>query len=130
MSKFISCEKIDLCNIDRDLMSRGITEHLRERNKRVKRALEIDCGAEFVGAFIVDRGHKNGREIHVISENGIIWVFNESKYKRGEKALITVLIGRPNQVKRYWDMCGECVSVELERVLDKCVKWVRLGWNV
>lgn len=46
--------------------------------------------------FIVDKGHKNGKEIHVITENGIIHIYNQHS-----KRYITGLIARPAQLMRY-----------------------------
>lgn len=46
--------------------------------------------------FIVDKGHKNGKEIHVITENAVIHIYNYYS-----KRYITGLIARPAQLKRY-----------------------------
>ena len=46
--------------------------------------------------FIVDKGHKDGKEIHVITENGIIHIYNKHS-----KRYITGLIARPAQLMRY-----------------------------
>lgn len=46
--------------------------------------------------FVVDRGHKNGKEIHVITENGIINIYNQNSRK-----YVTGLIARPSQLTRY-----------------------------
>lgn len=46
--------------------------------------------------FIVDKGHKNGKEIHVITENGVINIYNYNS-----KKYITGLIARPAQLTRY-----------------------------
>ena len=46
--------------------------------------------------FTVDKGHKNGAEIHVITENGIIHIYNKAS-----KKYITGLIARPGQLTRY-----------------------------
>jgi len=45
----------------------------------------------------VDRGHRNGAEVHIITTTAIILVFNART-----KKLITKLIARPNQIKRYY----------------------------
>lgn len=46
--------------------------------------------------FVVDKGHRNGKEIHVITENGIINIYNYNS-----KKYITGLIARPSQLIRY-----------------------------
>lgn len=50
-----------------------------------------------VAEFTVDRGHKDGAEIHVITSTAIIVIFNYRTHK-----LVTKLIARPNQIKRYY----------------------------
>ena len=44
-----------------------------------------------------DRGHPNGAEIHKITDTGIIIIYNERTLK-----LVTKIIARPNQIRRYW----------------------------
>ena len=46
----------------------------------------------------VDRGHRNGAEIHVISSTGIITIYNERT-----KKMVTRLIARPGQIRRYYN---------------------------
>lgn len=45
----------------------------------------------------LDRGHRNGAEIHKISDTGIIIVYNKRTMK-----MVTKLIARPGQLKRYF----------------------------
>lgn len=52
--------------------------------------------AVIFGAYRVDKGHKNGAEIHVLYSNGIIRIYNERTRKH-----ITDLVGRIGQCKRY-----------------------------
>ena len=44
-----------------------------------------------------DRGHPNGAELHRITDTGIIIIYNERTLK-----LVTKIIARPNQIRRYW----------------------------
>ena len=46
----------------------------------------------------VDRRHRNGAEIHVISSTGIITIYNEKTRK-----MVTRLIARPGQIRRYYN---------------------------
>jgi hypothetical protein len=48
-------------------------------------------------AFIVDKSHPNGDELHVITTSGYIMIFNEKSER-----FITVLHARPMQLKRYY----------------------------
>lgn len=50
-----------------------------------------------IKTVVVDRGHKNGPEIHEISDTGIITIFNQRTHK-----MITKLIARPGQIRRYY----------------------------
>lgn len=47
--------------------------------------------------FIVDRGHRNGPERHILTTTGIIIVYNLRTNK-----MVTKLIARPQQIKRYY----------------------------
>ena len=50
----------------------------------------------------VDRGHKNGTEIHIITDTAIIKIYNTRTKKH-----ITDLIARPNQIKRVYNAKGQ-----------------------
>lgn len=50
----------------------------------------------------VDRGHKNGTEIHVVTDTAIIKIYNTKTRKH-----ITDLIARPNQIKRVYHAKGQ-----------------------
>ena len=52
---------------------------------------------EVVASFRVDRGHRNGAEIHKITNTGIILIYNERTGK-----MVTKLIARVGQIKRYY----------------------------
>lgn len=71
------------------------------KNKRYKREKFISehlCGdGKVIDSFIVDKGHKNGLERHNVTDNGLIIVYNLESQK-----LVTKLIARPQQIKRYY----------------------------
>lgn len=78
---------------------RNNTHHMSERERRIKKAQDL-CrheNAEILDAFIVDKGHRDGEEVHWIFSNGVILITN---YRT--KRLITVLIGRVGQIYRYY----------------------------
>ena len=79
-----------------------------ERGERAKILEELKAPILSVGGklciFIVDKGHKNGAEIHVITENGIINIYN-----RHSKKYVTGLIARPGQLQRYGVIIPESV---------------------
>ena len=76
----------------------GKTSHAVNRSKRLQVAerLIIEECAKVVKIAVVNKGHKNGNEIHVILNNGIIKVYNARTRK-----FITVLIARVPQIERY-----------------------------
>ena len=76
----------------------GNTSHAVNRSKRLQIAerLIIEESAKVLKIAVVNKGHKNGNEIHVIFNNGIIKVYNARTHK-----FITVLIARVPQVERY-----------------------------
>ena len=76
----------------------GQTSHAVKRSKRLQVAerLIIEESAKVLKIAVVNKGHKNGNEIHVILNNGIIKVYNARTHK-----FITVLIARVPQVERY-----------------------------
>ena len=67
-----------------------------DRNKRNEIIEKIGCG-NTIKTVVVDRHHKNGPEVHEISDTGIITIFNQRT-----KKMITKLIARPGQIKRYF----------------------------
>ena len=76
----------------------GTTSHGVDRSHRLQVAerLIIEESAKVVKIAVVNKGHKNGNEIHVIYNNGIIKVYNARTRK-----FITVLIARVPQIERY-----------------------------
>ena len=50
----------------------------------------------------VDRGHKNGSEIHIVTDTAIIRIYNTRTRKH-----VTDLIARPNQIKRVYNSKGQ-----------------------
>ena len=76
----------------------GNTSHALKRFKRLQVAerLIYEESAKVLKIAVVNKGHKNGNEIHIIYNNGIIKVYNERTHK-----FVTVLIARVPQVERY-----------------------------
>ena len=75
-----------------------MTRHYElERQSREALIRQIGIG-RIVKSVVVDRGHKNGPEVHAISETGIVMIFNKRS-----KQLITKLIARPAQIERYFE---------------------------
>ena len=76
----------------------GQTSHAVKRSKRLQVAerLIIEESAKVLKIAVVNKGHKNGEEVHVVYNNGVVKIYNERTHK-----FITVLIARVPQIERY-----------------------------
>ena len=76
----------------------GQTSHAVNRSKRLQIAerLIYEERAKVIKIAVVNKGHANGEEIHVIYNNGVVKVYNERTHR-----FITVLIARVPQIERY-----------------------------
>ena len=88
----------------------------RDRVLREKLIKEIGLGKEIM-TVRVDKGHPMGAELHTITSNGIIIIRNERTNK-----MVTKLIARPNQIKRY--------GIEDKKVIEIARKHQILGYNM
>lgn len=76
------------------MTSRHYTRDRRDRENRIHLIGEGNT----IKVAVVDKGHRNGPEIHMLSDTGIITILNQRTGK-----LITKLIARPGQIKRYYE---------------------------
>lgn len=76
------------------------------KNKRYKRENlinnHLNGDGKVIDSFIVDKGHVNGLERHDITENGVILIYNVISGK-----LVTKLIAREGQIRRYYNNIGK-----------------------
>jgi hypothetical protein len=97
----------------------GNTQHVVERSKRAQiaqRLINEEC-AKVYKIAIVDKGHENGAEVHVIYNNGIVKVYNANTHK-----YITMLIAREVQIERY--------NVKVTKTMrNKIKKHIAKGYN-
>ena len=93
--------------------------YVSEREKREQAIKEIGEG-KIVKVAYVDRHHKNGPEIHCISDTGIITVYNQITRK-----MVTKLIARPGQIERYYEEDEEVPKY----LIDIAKKHKLLGLN-
>lgn len=77
-----------------DYKREQLTAHMKE--ERRARLEAYNTGA-YLDGFKVDKGHKNGAEVHIIDARGYILIFNEASAR-----LITIESGRPAQIRRYF----------------------------
>lgn len=76
----------------------GNTLHVVNRSRRLQIAQRLiyEESAKVIRIAIINKGHKDGNEVHVIYNNGIVKVYNANTHK-----FITVLIAREPQIERY-----------------------------
>ena len=76
----------------------GNTSHALNRSKRLQIAerLIIEESAKVLKIAVVNKGHANGDEIHIVYNNGVVKIYNANSRK-----FITVLIARVPQIERY-----------------------------
>lgn len=76
----------------------GYTHHYINDNKSRVEFIKNHIGiGNKVDTFYWDKGHPNGAEYHTITDTGIIIVRNARTMK-----VVTILIARPQQIKRYY----------------------------
>ena len=74
---------------------------------------------------VIDRGHKNGPERFELTDNGIIFVYNDWTDKR-----ITILFPRVGQLySRFGDKFRTLSATQQEAVKAKCIEWQSRGFN-
>lgn len=80
------------------IVNRKDTAHIGERTRRINEVerLLIEEKAKPMKAYVVDKGHKNGFEIHVVYNNGVVRIYNKKTHKH-----ITDLFAREPQIARY-----------------------------
>lgn len=125
--RFISCKVFgDLSKYEQWMKSARLSQHVFfERQERLQAANFSNTHQFAVAAFEVDRGHPNGPEIHFITNMGVIVIFNKYSHK-----VCSILIARPNQIKRYWNDCGLAISRKIWRVVRIAGEHQRQGLNL
>ena len=73
------------------------SRHWTKDRQNRKELIETIGYGNIIITVVVDRHHRNGPEIHEISDTGIITIFNQRT-----KKMITQLIARPGQIRRYF----------------------------
>ena len=97
----------------------GKTSHALNRSKRLQVAerLIIEESAKVVKIAVVNKGHENGNEIHLVYNNGVVKIYNANT-----RRFITVLIARVPQIERY--------KVKVTRTMRKKINLhIKQGYN-
>lgn len=95
-----------------------------QRNEREKFIDEHFKNNYIVDEFIVDRNHPHGAERHCITNNGVIIIYNVNSGK-----LVTKLLARPQQIKRYYEFSGREPPPEYEKILELARQHNIAGYN-
>lgn len=92
------------------------TLHIKERQKRLTLAdnLIISEKAKIIKIYVVNKGHANGDEIHVIYNNGVIKIYNAITGK-----YITCLIARLPQITRYGLIPSKTMTKKVKEHIKK-----------
>lgn len=97
--------------------SKHYTEDRQAREEIIR---QIGTGHP-VATFTIDKGHRNGAELHTITDTGIIIIRNKRTGK-----MVTKLIARPGQVRRYFTEITE----EVQKIIDIAYKHLIEGYNL
>jgi len=102
------------------------TNHYKYKRYRREKFINEHIGNDgfIIDGFIVDKGHPNGVEVHSITDNAIIIVHN---YRTGK--LVTKLLARPQQIKRYYESTGRKHPSEYDDILRLALQHQILGYN-
>ena len=106
----------ELIGYMKEFKAGGNTSHAVKRSKRLQVAerLIYEERAKVLKIAVVNKGHANGAEIHIIYNNGIVKVYNERTRK-----FITVLIARVPQIERYNVKVTKAMRKKIESHVEK-----------
>jgi len=90
----------------------------KDRQTRSKIIAQIGLG-QVVKEVVVDRGHRNGPEVHKITTTGLVVICNQ---RTG--IMVTVLIARPNQIKRYY-----AENEAPQEIINLAFEHMKAGYN-
>ena len=81
------------------------SRHYTEDRQAREALINMIGTGEAIATVRVDKGHRNGAELHTITTTGIIIIRNERTHK-----MITKLIARPGQIRRYFTEITEDIQ--------------------
>lgn len=104
------------------MVSKHYKKQRYKREKLIDKQLNGD--GKVIDSFIIDKNHVHGIERHDITENAVIVIYNLASGK-----LVTKLLARENQIKRYYNSTGKEPPLGYERVLYLARWHESLGYN-
>lgn len=108
-------------------MKKKVSNHYKNERYKRERFIKNHLGGDdgyIIDGFIIDNHHKHGLEVHSITDNGIIVIHNLVSGK-----LITKLLARENQIKRYYKITGREPPPEYENILHLARWHESLNYN-
>lgn len=117
-----------------DLLDMSSSDHAKfDRDARFESVFRLNKEsrrggkqAPIIARFRVDRGHKDGKEIHLVTRRAVVFVLNEHKFEAGLPCIVTVLFARPGQIKRLFEGTGEHIP---STVMHQAMYWQDNGMN-
>lgn len=113
---------MNVCKV-RSLLEADSLHYMFDREQREQKIKEIGLG-KLLDSFNVDKGHRNGPEIHVVTSTGIIIIYNART-----KVMVTRLIARPRQIERLYMDKYNSISDIPQSVIELARYHQRMGWN-
>lgn len=110
----------------KDMRATMVSKHYKTKRANREDFIREHLGGDgyMVDGFIVSRNHPMGDEIHNVTDNGLIKIYNIDSGK-----LCTKLIARPNQIMRLYESTGREKPPEYEDILELAREHKRLGYN-
>lgn len=102
-----------------------VSRHYQEQRNEREKFIDEHFGNDYiVDEFIVDRNHPKGVERHCLTNNGVIIIYNLYSGK-----LVTKLLARPQQIKRYYECSGIKPPLEYKQILRLAKEHAIAGYN-
>lgn len=107
-----------LNNYDEFFSTSNKSEHFKKERNNRRDFIEHEIGiGNVIDAFIVDRYHYDGPEVHLLTSTGIILIYNLYT-----KRFITMLIARPAQIERYYVAVNETAPRAILKIAKEHVR--------
>lgn len=118
MSEFVRTKFDVLRKTNESALSFENSRTIHEGQRAFRRNKALELGKfEVVESFVVDTGHPDGLELHSVTSTGVVIIANIEK-----KHIITYLIARPGQIKRY--------GINSNDLIEKAYEHSKLGLNL
>ena len=106
----------------KNIISKHYIRNRSDREDFIREHLGGD--GNVVDSFVIDKFHPMGKELHEVTDNGLIIIRNLNSGK-----ICTKLIARPNQIMRLYEADGREKPPEYENILKLAQKYKELGYN-